>query len=248
MPITFLDLPRELRNLIYQDLWLHTPNIFFKNGLTEQIHASYACVPDDYCYRVAFERLPVWLPTCKQVFNEAIEEFTRKATWVYHVYGEGYKATSLPPIYFKLEVRHIEATLVICIMRNTGILAPLNLGILERTLNHVVPMGNLQEVTLCMQTMQAMPTWKSIDIERIDQIDLSELGSMLSRMRLRRVNVIWSTGFKHPDVNHPRVLEYCRSAVKELGRMVMGGDPEVQEEIRRFVQHTVLRQDRDGER
>jgi hypothetical protein len=171
---------------------------------------------------------------------------------VYHVYGEGYKATrlppiysKLPPIYFKLEVRHIEATLVICTMRNTDILAPLNLGILERTLNHVVPMGNLQEVTLCMQTMQ---TWKSIDIERIDQIDLSELGSMLSRMRLRRVNVIWSTGFKHPDVNHPRVLEYCRSAVKELGRMVMGGDPEVQEEIRRFVQHTVLRQDRDGER
>jgi hypothetical protein len=91
-PTNFFDLPRELRDQVYYELWecilcikIH-PNI--------DSNAPNNC--DDWaiisaCHTVAARRagrhgktdgMPLWLLTCKQVLTEAIEEFRFKGVWV----------------------------------------------------------------------------------------------------------------------------------------------------------------------
>ncbi|KAH5438126.1 hypothetical protein HBI60_053360 [Parastagonospora nodorum] len=79
MVTTFFDLPLELRNMVYHELWECTPRIAIQNeGLNNTVYAHHtsAC-----CDIGKPSRMPLWLLTSKQMLKEAVGEFQLNARW-----------------------------------------------------------------------------------------------------------------------------------------------------------------------
>lgn len=72
-----LTLPREIRDLIYHELWLHAPDI--------RLHDQSHCRPIEMTYELDFcgpiQGLPEWLLTSKVILQEGLEQLYRVALW-----------------------------------------------------------------------------------------------------------------------------------------------------------------------
>lgn len=72
--LSFSELPRELRDAIYHQLWLQTPRFYFR-GVCQ----------DSLCYNPntpGLQRgLPCWLFTSRSVFQEGLQQLYRRASW-----------------------------------------------------------------------------------------------------------------------------------------------------------------------
>ena len=79
MATTFFDLPLELRNMVYHELWECTPWIEVADkGLENPMYAYHTSA----CYDMEEQsRMPLWLLTNKQMLNEAVDEFQLTARW-----------------------------------------------------------------------------------------------------------------------------------------------------------------------
>lgn len=85
----FMHLPREIRNMVYAELWRQRPEFRVK---CRNIYLQLSYDMDTECYSWAEARgLPTWLQTCKAFCHEGLEELHLKLHWKagpYHVFGE----------------------------------------------------------------------------------------------------------------------------------------------------------------
>ena len=82
MPTQFFDLPRELRDKVYQLLWFSTPHINLIYKTTIMLTAEYEKPFQRYLFK-AYEPYmspPRWLLTSKAFLKEGVEELNGKAT------------------------------------------------------------------------------------------------------------------------------------------------------------------------
>lgn len=70
---SFEDLPRELRDMIYHDLWLQTPRICFSGLFWDNLTYDHGSASQ--C------GLPRWLLTNKSIFQEGLKQLFVKAIW-----------------------------------------------------------------------------------------------------------------------------------------------------------------------
>jgi hypothetical protein len=91
--ITFFDLPRELRDLIYQDYWQTNPVLTDSStrfcGLLSQLRyeGRYIMEIDNHAYntpRHVAQSFPRWALANKQLFDEAFSHFESKAEWFWY--------------------------------------------------------------------------------------------------------------------------------------------------------------------
>jgi hypothetical protein len=79
----FMALPAELRNMIYNELWMSTPTIFanFDSWVLEIYYNGHKLNPDIRSYTDTDHRLPVWLQVCKMFLLEGLNELHNRSTW-----------------------------------------------------------------------------------------------------------------------------------------------------------------------
>lgn len=76
MPTNIRDLPLELRNRIYDELWKHTPHLNFRYS------SKYGYITAEYFRHGDMSSgLPSWLTASKQVLTEASEQFRVRGKW-----------------------------------------------------------------------------------------------------------------------------------------------------------------------
>ncbi|KAH7072863.1 hypothetical protein BKA63DRAFT_515879 [Paraphoma chrysanthemicola] len=76
MSTNMLDLPLELRNCIYHELWKHTPHLDFMGS------SKYGYITAEYSHHGDMSPgLPSWLTASKQVLAEASEQFRTRGKW-----------------------------------------------------------------------------------------------------------------------------------------------------------------------
>lgn len=81
----FFDLPREIRDQAYDEIW-RTKKSFITRYHAFQFYVEYEITADPYSLtppQPGGASTPPWLVANKQLTQEAIEQFQRKATWVY---------------------------------------------------------------------------------------------------------------------------------------------------------------------
>jgi len=114
-----MDLPRELRNHVYQMLWEHTPHIKSSNlGTFESVEIFYKETPqaERYLYNQA-EKPPSWLFTCKQILEEATEELRLRGAW-YIRFGEPKEITPLSSMISPFKARRMYVELQYVLRRD----------------------------------------------------------------------------------------------------------------------------------
>jgi hypothetical protein len=119
MPTNLLDLPLELRNHVYHELWKHTPRL---NVVETSKYGSVFAkrTHDDIIIsnRNAVS-LPQWLFACKKILSEALEEFKLKGEWI--IWFNCYDTARKPSIFSPIEARYLHvnfAFLVACYERS----------------------------------------------------------------------------------------------------------------------------------
>lgn len=105
MPASFLDLPRELRDQIYDTLWCSTPKISLLD------HPSMGRVVACYKSLLTPETaLPPWLLTNKQILSEATEQMVRHGSWIIRLRSE-YDEQRIGAVLSPLLARRLIVTL-----------------------------------------------------------------------------------------------------------------------------------------
>lgn len=100
MPINILDLPLELRNYIYHELWKHTPCLRIMES------SKYGHITAEYSISVgAYYNVPSWLIACKQILAEASEQFRSRGRWA--IDFDRNPSTRCPSILSPVEARSI---------------------------------------------------------------------------------------------------------------------------------------------
>ncbi|KAF2854768.1 hypothetical protein T440DRAFT_242452 [Plenodomus tracheiphilus IPT5] len=113
MPPTLLNLPRELRNMIYRKLWEITPLISLRADDGEFPFAS-AGLTQEHHQRGILENhwntpygLPPWLWACKQILHEAQTEFNLTGRWKLERTEDQFEYVRMPLIFPIFEARFI---------------------------------------------------------------------------------------------------------------------------------------------
>jgi hypothetical protein len=78
----FMELPRELRNVVYDEVWKDTPHIKAPHldfGIGTTVRYDHLIGGDQH-----LEGLPTWLLTSKQMFEEGLVQFRLKAQWSFN--------------------------------------------------------------------------------------------------------------------------------------------------------------------
>ncbi|KAF2737216.1 hypothetical protein EJ04DRAFT_510557 [Polyplosphaeria fusca] len=86
----FLQLPRELRNIVYGELWKHTPNVWYYIG-TAMVSVFYNNSP----LTASVHILPPWLRCSKQILAEGMERLHSCSPWTLDLDG----TASTSPFY-----------------------------------------------------------------------------------------------------------------------------------------------------
>jgi len=100
----FFSLPRELRDEIYAHLFTLSPCLDASfHGVTLNLHYSPRCCAK----QTIFKPDQSWLLASKTVMTEALQEYARKADWVWHGPYAILKRCSLPIPMDMLEIRRM---------------------------------------------------------------------------------------------------------------------------------------------
>ena len=76
--VSFNDLPRELRDMIYYELWLHSPAIRLSRSY-------YGLIQHNPGSMRRTSGLPLWLLANKNTFREGVKSLSKTAMWYYHL-------------------------------------------------------------------------------------------------------------------------------------------------------------------
>ncbi|KAF2255349.1 hypothetical protein BU26DRAFT_154261 [Trematosphaeria pertusa] len=99
----FFQLPREIRDMVYHELWKQTPAIDVRGSL---VTAFYRISTNEGGDNVSLEtpatKLPLGLLACKSMLKESLEQFRRNGLWYVHI-GSG---DPLPRIQSSMRSSH----------------------------------------------------------------------------------------------------------------------------------------------
>lgn len=220
MPPSFLSLPRELRDQIYDSLWTSTPKIsLLDHPSMGRIIASYKSLPTPET------ALPSWLLTSKQVLSEGTEQMIRHGTWIVRLRSE-YDASRMGSVLSPVLARRLTVTLTQPLegprprwphVVQDAVLRPSkeNAACLEGVMAQVSASNRARDVRLVLELVRE---------ERDARIDLSplEVAGCL-RPGLKRLEVVvmreqiyrtYSAGF----------VEAVGAEVKRVGDKIMESD------------------------
>lgn len=220
MPTSFLELPRELRDQIYDCLWTSTPKIsLLDHPSMGRIVACYKSHPTPETL------LPTWLLTNKQILTEATDQMIRHGTWIVRLRSE-YDPQRVGAILSPVLARRLIITLTHPLegsrprwphVEQEPTLRPSkeNTACLSRIVSAVSAHQNALDVRLVLELVRE---------EGGARIDLSPLEAASQfRPGLQRLEVVvmreqiyraYSVGF----------IEAIGAEVKRVGNKIMGSD------------------------
>jgi hypothetical protein len=98
-PLTFFSLPREIRDTIYDHIWLHTPAIE-QHWAGHEIPDNILVYSKEHYKEEGLRPKLTWLLTSKQMLEEGLDQLHRQAVWHPICYDgrlqRGFEACSLP--------------------------------------------------------------------------------------------------------------------------------------------------------
>ncbi|KAJ8115944.1 hypothetical protein OPT61_g2529 [Boeremia exigua] len=220
MPPSFLDLPRELRDQIYDALWLSTPKItLLDHPSMGRIVACYKSQPTPET------ALPTWLLTNKQILSEATAQMTRHGTWIIRLRSE-YDAQRTGRVLSPDLARRLTVTLTHPLegprprwphVVQEAVLSPSkeNIKCLARVLEQVSRSNNARDVRLVLELVREEPHVR-VDLSSMEAAsclrpELQKLEVVVMREQVYRA---YSEGF----------VETVAAEVKRVGNKVMGSD------------------------
>lgn len=220
MPTTFLDLPRELRDQIYNALWTLTPKIsLLDNPSMGRVVACYKSIltPET--------ALPTWLLTNKQILHEATQQMIRYGTWTVRLRSE-YNEQRVGSVLSPNLARRLTITLTHPLegprprwphIVQEATLRPSkeNVDCLNRVVSQVASTNNARDVRLVLELVREEPN-AHIDLSPLEitsclKPSLRSLEVVVMREQIYRT---WSVGF----------VESIGTEVKRVGNNVMGND------------------------
>ncbi|KAF3005846.1 hypothetical protein E8E13_008770 [Curvularia kusanoi] len=220
MPPSFLNLPRELRDTIYDALWIATPRIRLLD------HPSMGRIVACYKSHLYPETaLPTWLLTNKQLLSEATAQMIRHGTWIVRLRSE-YDEHRVGGVLSPLLARHLTVTLTHPLegprprwphVVQEATLRPSkeNTECLERVISQVSRVSNVRDVRFILEQVREEP-FSRIDLSTLEVA--SSLRPALQRMEIvvvrEQVYRAYSAGF----------VEAVAAEVKRVGNKVMGSD------------------------
>lgn len=220
MPISFLDLPRELRDNVYDILWTQTPKITLLD------HPSMGRIVACYKSLLTPETaLPTWLITNKQILSEATEQMTRHGTWIVRLRSE-YDAQRVGMVLSPALARRLTVTLTHPLegprprwphVVQEAKLRPSkeNIECLARVMSQVSKTNNARDVRLVLELVREEPA---------SRIDLSPLeAASCLRPGLQKLEVV----VMREQIYRAYSAEFVDAVgaeVKRVGNAVMGND------------------------
>lgn len=237
MPTSFLELPQELRDQIYDALWTATPKISLVNN--PSMGRIVACYKSIITPETA---LPTWLLTNKQVLHEATQQMIRYGTWIIRVRSE-YDERRVGSVLSPTLARRLIVTLTQPLegprprwphVVQEPILRPSkeNIECLSRAIAQVSSTNNARDIRLVLEMVREEPDAR-IDLSALEVAScmkpgLQKLEFVIMREQIYRA---WSEGF----------VEAMGAEIKRVGNKVMGSDedPSVSDYFQdRGVQYT----------
>ncbi|KAF2630718.1 hypothetical protein BU25DRAFT_245854 [Macroventuria anomochaeta] len=220
MPISFLDLPRELRDQIYDALWVSTPKISLLD------HPSMGRIITCYKSLLTPEAaLPLWLLTSKQILSEATEQMIRHGTWTVRLRSE-YDEQRAGKVLSPVLARRLTVTLTHplegprprwphVIQEATLRPSKENVECLARVMSQVSSTNNARDVRLVLELVREEPNAR-IDLSPLEVASclkpgLQKLEVVVLREQIYRT---YSAAF----------VETIGAEVKRVGNKVMGSD------------------------
>lgn len=220
MPISFLDLPRELRDNIYDALWTQTPKITLLD------HPSMGRVVACYKSLLTPETaLPTWLLTNKQILAEATSQMARHGTWIVRLRTE-YDANRVGAVLSPVLARRLTVTLTHPLegprprwphVVQEATLRPSkeNTECLSRVMAQVSKANNARDVRLVLELVREEPA---------SRIDLSPLeAASCLRPALQNLEVVVMREQIYRAYSD-EFVEAVAAEVKKVGNQVMGSD------------------------
>jgi hypothetical protein len=220
MTTSFLDLPRELRDQIYDSLWTSTPKVsLLDNPSMGRIVACYKSLltPET--------ALPTWLLTNKQVLDEGTEQMIRHGTWIVRLrseYDERRVGRTLSPVMARrlcitlthpLEGPRLRWPHVV----QEATLRPSkeNIECLARVMDQVSTTGNARDVRLVLELVREEPQAR-IDLSVLEVASCLKPGLQKLEVVVMREQVyrMYSPGF----------VESIGAEVKRVGNEIMCND------------------------
>lgn len=222
MPPSFLDLPREIRDNVYDALWTATPKIALLD------HPSMGRIVACYKSHIYPETaLPTWLLTNKQILSEATAQMVRHGTWIIRLRSE-YNEDRVGSVLSPTLARRLTITLTHplegprprwphVVQESTLRPSKENAECLARLMSQISSMRtrNARDVRLVLELVREEPA---------SRIDLSPLeAASCLRPALQKLEIVvvreqvyraYSAGF----------VEGVASEVKRVGNQVMGSD------------------------
>ena len=223
MPTSILDLPRELRDQIYDSLWTTTPKICLLDK--PSMGRILACYKSLLTPETA---LPLWLLTNKQILSEGTSQMIRHGTWIVRLRSE-YNSRHTEGVLSPALSRRLTITLTHPlegprprwphVVSNT-MLRPSkeNVECLTHVMNQVSTSCNVRDVRVVLELVREEPN---------AQIDLSPLEIVgLLRPSVQKLEVVVMREQIYRTYSETFV-EAIGAEVKRVGNKVMGsrGDP-----------------------
>ncbi|KAH6612590.1 hypothetical protein C7974DRAFT_445344 [Boeremia exigua] len=219
MPASFLALPRELRDQIYDALWISTPKITLLD------HPSKGRIVA--CYKSLVTRetaLPTWLLTNKQTLSEATAQMVRHGTWIVRLRSD-YDAppgTVLSPTL----ARRLTLTLTHALegprprwphVVRDATLGPSreNAACLAHALEHIAGSRNARDVRLVLELVREEPG------ARLDLAPLEAASCLRPGLRSLEVVVMREQVYRAYSAGF---VEAVGAEVKRVGNKVLGSD------------------------
>lgn len=220
MPASFLDLPRELRDQIYDSLWCSTPKISLLD------HPSMGRIVACYKSLLTPETaLPTWLLTNKQVLLEATEQMIRHGSWIVRLRSE-YDEQRIGGVLSPVLARRLTVTLTHPLemprprwphVVQEATLRPSkeNAGCLARAMSQISSTNNVRDVRLVLELVREEPN-AQIDLSPLEVASCLEPGLEKLEVVVMREQIYrqYSAGF----------VEAVGAEVKRVGNTVMRND------------------------
>ncbi|KAJ4987194.1 hypothetical protein SVAN01_07346 [Stagonosporopsis vannaccii] len=220
MAPSFLDLPRELRDNIYDALWQHTPKITLLD------HPSMGRIVASYKSLLTPETaLPSWLLVNKQVLSEGSAQMIRHGTWIARLRSE-YDDSRVGRILSPALARRLTITLTHPLegprprwphVVREATLRPSkeNVECLLRVLAQVSASSHARDVRLVLELVReeagARLDLSPLEAARCLRPGLQKLEVVVMREQIYRA---WSSGF----------VDAVAAEVKRVGNEILGSD------------------------
>ncbi|KAJ4340511.1 hypothetical protein N0V87_002496 [Didymella glomerata] len=220
MPPSLLSLPRELRDQIYDSLWVLTPKISLLDHPSQgRTICSYKSLSTPE------SALPSWLLTNKQILSEATEQMIRHGTWIVRLRNE-YDASRVGSVLSPALARRLTVTLTQPLegprprwphVVREKVLRPSkeNVVCLEKVVAQLSASKRAKDLRLVLELVRE---------EQSARIDLSslEVASAL-RLGLERLEVVVLREQIYRTYTE-EFVEAVGAEVKKIGDTIMGSD------------------------